>query len=126
MASYNKINGVKSTQNYHLLREILKAPVKDGGMGYQGLVLSDWWAMPGDQVPPPDNASAQGPTTEAVKAGLDIEVPWTLHYSQSTLTADEVPKELVDEAARRVLRQKLRFKTARNSDKWSVKQRRRS
>ncbi len=51
MASYNKINGVKSTQNYHLLREILKAPVKDGGMGYQGLVLSDWWAMPGDQVP---------------------------------------------------------------------------
>ena len=121
MASYNKINGVKSTQNLHLLREILKAPVDKGGMGYQGLVISDWWAMPGDQVPPPDNASAQAPTTIAVKAGLDIEVPWTLHYSTSTLTADEVDADLVKEAATRVLRQKLRFKTAKNSDGWSLK-----
>jgi len=120
MASYNKINGVKSTQNKHLLRDILKAPVSAGGMGYQGMVLSDWWAMPGDQQVPPDAASAQGPTTEAVKAGLDIEVPWTLHYSQSTLTKEEVPADLVEDSARRVIRQKLRFKTAKNSDGWSL------
>ena len=36
MASYNKINGNKNTQNKHLLRDILKAPVEQGGMGYQG------------------------------------------------------------------------------------------
>ncbi|MEI9941622.1 MAG: glycoside hydrolase family 3 C-terminal domain-containing protein [Pseudomonadota bacterium] len=118
MASYNKINGVKSTQNKHLLRDILKAPVESGGMGYQGLVLSDWWAMPGYQdAPPPDQA--QSLTTEAVAAGLDIEVPWTLHYSTTTLQAAD--QTLVREAAGRVLRQKYRFKTARDTDGWSIK-----
>ena len=46
LASYNLINNVKSTQNKHLLRDILK-----DGWGYQGFVISDWWAMPGDQGP---------------------------------------------------------------------------
>src|SRR6188768_195648 len=35
LASYNQINGVKNTQNKHLLRDILKAPVSQGGMGFQ-------------------------------------------------------------------------------------------
>ncbi|HET7540029.1 MAG TPA: glycoside hydrolase family 3 N-terminal domain-containing protein [Polyangiaceae bacterium] len=118
MASYNKINGKKNTQNKHLLRDILKAPVEQGGMGYQGLVLSDWWAMPGDQqIPSPSDA--QGYTTEAVEAGLDIEVPWTLHYSTDTL--GKADQTLVTDAARRVLRQKYRFKTALNTDGWSIK-----
>ncbi|HYQ18567.1 MAG TPA: glycoside hydrolase family 3 N-terminal domain-containing protein, partial [Polyangiaceae bacterium] len=119
MASYNKINGVKNTQNKHLLRDILKAPVDKGGMGYQGMVLSDWWAMPGDQNVPADTSIAQSLTTEAVNAGLDIEVPWTLHYSTATLAnADQT---LVEDAARRVLRQKYRFKTATTADAWSIK-----
>lgn len=118
MASYNKINDTKSTQNKHLLRDILKAPVDKGGMGYQGLVLSDWWAMPGYQDVP-DTSAAQSYTTEAVNAGLDIEVPWTLHYSTGTLA--QADQALVRDAARRVLRQKYRFKTATTSDGWSIK-----
>jgi beta-glucosidase len=117
MASYNKINGVKSTQNPHLLRDILKGPVENGGMGFQGLVISDWWAMPGDQNRP-DAATAQTLTTEAVNAGLDIEVPWTLHYSRSTLA--QADPGLVDDAARRILMQKFRFKSALASDGWSL------
>jgi beta-glucosidase len=120
MASYNLINGTKSTQNKHLLRDILKAPVEQGGFGYQGLVISDWWAMPGDQITP-DSGTAQSLTIEAVDAGLDVEVPWTLHYSKATLTAPMVDKGAVREAARRILTQKFRFKTARDSDGWSVK-----
>lgn len=119
MASYNKINGVKNTQNKHLLRDILKAPVDKGGMGYQGMVLSDWWAMPGDQEVPADTSIAQSLTTEAVNAGLDIEVPWTLHYSTATLA--NADQGLVTDAARRVLREKYRFKTATTSDGWSIK-----
>jgi beta-glucosidase len=117
MASYNKINGVKSTQNAHLLRDILKAPVEQGGMGFKGLVISDWWAMPGDQKAP-DAATAQTLTTEAVAAGLDIEVPWTLHYSTSTLA--QADQELVKDAARRILEQKFRFKSAKDTDGWSI------
>ncbi len=118
MASYNLINGVKSTQNKHLLRDILKAPVAQGGMGFQGLVLSDWWAMPGDQNVP-DAARALSDTQEAVIAGLDIEVPWTLHYSTATLQQSD--QAMVQEAARRVLAQKYRFKTARDTDNYSIK-----
>jgi beta-glucosidase len=118
MASYNKINGTKNTQNKHLLRDILKAPVAQGGIGYQGMVLSDWWAMPGDQVVP-STSDAMTLTTQAVEAGLDIEVPWTLHYSTDTLgLADQT---LVEDAARRVLREKFRFKTALQTDAWSAK-----
>ena len=118
LASYNQINGVKNTQNKHLLRDILKAPVSQGGMGFQGLVLSDWWAMPGDQNVP-DAAYALSDTKEAVLAGLDVEVPWTLHYSTSTL--QQADQALVQDAARRVLTQKFRFKTARDTDGYSVK-----
>lgn len=117
MASYNLINDVKATQNKHLLRDILKAPTAQGGMGFEGLVLTDWWAMPGDQNVPDAN-SAQAVTNEAVIAGTDIEVPWTLHYSEQTLVnADQT---LVNDAARRVLLQKFRFKSALTTDGWSI------
>ena len=118
MAAYNQVNGVKSTQSQHLLRDMLKGPVEQGGFGFQGLVISDWWAMPGDQVVP-DPATAESVANEALHAGLDVEVPWNLHYSPEILArADQA---LVREAAGRVLRQKFRFKTARSSDAWGVK-----
>jgi hypothetical protein len=72
LAAYNKVNGVKATQNKHLLRDILKAPVSSGGFGFQGFVLSDWWAMPGDQNVP-DAVAAQSVTNEAVVAPLFVE-----------------------------------------------------
>jgi beta-glucosidase len=118
MASYNLVNGTKATQNAHLLRNVLKGPVEQGGMGYQGFVLTDWWAMPGDQVVP-DTGTAQAVATEAVIAGLDVEVPWALHYTVDTLAnADQL---LVQEAAKRVLTQKFRFGSAMDSDPWGLK-----
>src|SRR6478609_1157777 len=118
MAAYNKVNGVKTTQNKHLLRDVLKGPLDKGGFGFQGLVISDWWGMPGDlNIPTVD--TAQMLANEAVQAGLDIEVPWALHYAPELLAnADQT---LVREAAGRVLRQKFRFNTARSSDWWGVK-----
>jgi beta-glucosidase len=118
MAAYNLVNGVKSTQNEHLLRDILKAPIEQGGMGFQGFVISDWWAMPGDQEIP-DAATAQAVTNEAVLAGTDVEVPWQIHYSRVTLA--NADQSLVEEAARRVLTQKFRFGTALDSDGWGKK-----
>ncbi len=118
MASYNLVNGVKATQNPHLLRDILKAPVAQNGFGFEGLVITDWWAMPGDQTVP-DSAVALSVTKDAVVAGTDIEVPWTLHYSESTLA--QADQSLVKEAAQRVLTQKYRFKSALSTDGWSLK-----
>jgi len=118
MASYNSVNGTKATQNEHLLRKVLKAPISEGGMGFEGLVLTDWWAMPGDQNVQ-DVAIAQGVTHDAVVAGTDIEVPWTLHYRVETLLNED--PLLIDEAAKRVLTQKFLFGSAMDTDPWSLK-----
>lgn len=119
MAAYNKINGVKSTQSGHLLSNILRAPYEAGGMGFRGLVLSDWWAMPGYQGPI-ETATALAQADEAARAGLDIEVPWTLNYGQLAGAVAERPDlaSFIDASARRILEQKFRFETALTSDSW--------
>ncbi len=119
MASYNLVNGIKATQNEHLLRGILKAPVERGGMGFEGFVVSDWWALPGDQTAPRDAPLAQNVATKAVHAGLDVEMPWTFYYNQTTLT--NVDPALIDDAVKRILTQKLRFNTLLTTDPWGAK-----
>ncbi len=119
MASYNKVNGVKATQNPHLLQKRPQGACRAERLrATEGLVITDWWAMPGDQAVP-DSAIAQSVTTEAVFAGPDIEVPWTLHYSESTLA--QADQSLVKDSAQRVLTQKYRFKSALSTDGWSLK-----
>ncbi len=117
MASHNLINGVESTQNEHLLRGILKAPLERGGMGFGGFVITDWWAMPGGESVP-DAATAQAVTVDALHAGTDMEMPWTLHYDETTLA--NADPTLVEVAARRILTQKYRFGTALTTDPWSM------
>lgn len=56
MCSYNKINGVYSSDNRHLLTEILRDE-----WGFDGAVVSDWNAL--------------NNRIEGVKAGMDIEMP---------------------------------------------------
>lgn len=56
MASYNKLNGVRATENAHILNDILRKE-----WGYDGFVVSDWGAV-NDRV-------------ESLKAGMDLEMP---------------------------------------------------
>ncbi|NCC07352.1 MAG: glycosyl hydrolase [Clostridia bacterium] len=56
MCSYNKLNGTYACENYKLLTGILRDE-----WGFNGLVMTDWGAM-NDRV-------------EAIKAGLDLEMP---------------------------------------------------
>ena len=66
MASYNKLNGFYTTENYHLLTEILRDE-----WGFEGFVVSDWTAV--------DDINA------AVLAGMDLEMPEAggIHYLDS-------------------------------------------
>jgi len=105
MASYNQINGQKSTQNKHLLTDILRTD-----FGFRGLVISDWWAMPPvEQAIASDAAEAQANSATAVDAGLDIEVPWINNFAQ---LPGRVPEAQITAAAGRILEQKFRFKSA--------------
>lgn len=56
MCSYNKLNGIWTSENKYLLTELLKEE-----WGYDGLVISDWGAV--------------HDICKAVRAGLDLEMP---------------------------------------------------
>ena len=56
MCSYNRINGVYSSDNKYLLNDILRKE-----WGYKGIVVSDWNAV-NDRV-------------DGIKAGMDLEMP---------------------------------------------------
>ncbi len=56
MASYNKINGVYSSENSWLLNEVLRDE-----WGFEGLVMSDWGAV-SDRV-------------KGIASGMDLEMP---------------------------------------------------
>lgn len=108
MAAYNSVNGVKSTQNKHLLNELLRDQ-----FGFKGFVLSDWWAMPGGSGNiTTDQQKANA--AQALLAGMDMELPWNYNYSQieSQVTSNAITQATVNEAALRVVREKFRFNVA--------------
>lgn len=113
MASYNLINGKKATQNKHILTDVLR-----NDFGFKGFVLSDWWAMPNVSPSGVDTTTLKVTAVEAVKAGLDVEVPWGLNYGQLENIVNSnggLTKADLDVATARILEQKYRF----NADRLS-------
>lgn len=88
MCSYNRINGVYSSQNRWLLTDILR-----GEWGFGGLVVSDWGAV-SDRV-------------AALAAGLDLEMPSTGGRTDQEIVdavkAGSLDESVVDVAAGRVV-----------------------
>jgi beta-glucosidase len=118
MAAYNQLNGSHSTQNKHLLTDLLRTD-----FGFKGLVLSDWWAMPGGRDVNASTASANA--QEAILAGLDLELPWSLNFAQiEAITGSGRPltEANITDAASRILEQKFRFKVANISGARGLKQ----
>jgi len=106
MSAYNNLNGYLCGHNPHLLREILK-----GDWGFQGFVISDFGLGVKD-------------TVAAANAGLDIEMPSTMHYGKKLKQAvldGKVPEPAIDEAVTRILRQKLRFSHLEDKGGYSLK-----
>lgn len=89
MCSYNRLHGVHASENRWLLTEVLREE-----WGYDGVVVSDW--------------NAVHHRVRALLAGLDLEMPGTAGVTDAEVVAavraGEVPEEVVDAAARRVLR----------------------
>jgi beta-glucosidase len=107
MASYNKVRGTKSTQNKHTLTDVLRTD-----FGFKGFVLSDWWAMPASSKASTDPTILKSDAVMAVKAGLDVELPWALSFGQLESivnTKGGLTEEDINTSAKRVLEQKFRF-----------------
>lgn len=96
MCAYNKVNGIFCSQNRKLLTEILKQE-----WGFEGLVISDWGAV-WDRV-------------EALKAGLDLEMPGPKHRRvrevMDAVKAGILDEAVLDEAVRQIL--SVVFKTSK-------------
>ncbi|MFC5790255.1 glycoside hydrolase family 3 C-terminal domain-containing protein [Agromyces tardus] len=88
MCSYNKINGVYSSENRWLLTDLLR-----GEWGFDGAVVSDWGAV--------------GNRVAALAAGLDLEMPGTGGVTDREIVdavrSGRLDEAVVDEAVRRVV-----------------------
>lgn len=116
MAAYNQIQtdgaAKKCTQNKHLLTDILRTV-----FGFQGMVLSDWWAMPGSQAAPQSQWASTA--QEAIQAGMDMELPWKLNFQ--ALPAISGIEPTVTTAAQRVVRTKVHWKIDKSNGAIGLK-----
>ncbi|MFY7744634.1 MAG: glycoside hydrolase family 3 N-terminal domain-containing protein [Erythrobacter sp.] len=104
MASYNEIDGVPSHANKWLLQDVLR-----GEWGYQGAVVSDYYAIE-DMARlhhiAKDNAAAG---ERALLAGVDVDLPEGAGFKDLARSVREgrVPQSAVDNAVRRLLTMKF-------------------
>jgi beta-glucosidase len=105
MASYNLVQVTDgpdtaphhSTQSAELLTSMLRTT-----FGFKGFVISDWWALPGDNAACSASPAFQAETSAlAVNAGLDIEMPWDSNYSQlqNDLNQNSITQQAIKTAA---------------------------
>lgn len=104
MASYNEIDGLPSHANPWLLRDVLR-----GEWGYQGAVVSDYFAIREliTRHKMFDDIKEAG--ERAIKSGVDSETPdgeGFVHLPELVRTG-RVPVQMVDDAVRRILRLKF-------------------
>jgi len=93
MAAYNKVNGTYSSENTHLLKDILKDE-----WGFEGFVVSDW--------------GATHSTVAAANNGLDMEMPTGAFFSaklSEAVKAGQVSEATINDKVRRILRMMMRF-----------------
>lgn len=103
MSAYNRVNGDYCGHNRRLLTDILKKE-----WGFAGFVISDFLLGVRDTV-----AAAEG--------GMNIEMPFTLHFGKRLLRQvrkGRVPEERIEDAVLRILRQKLRFAKIGEPDRY--------
>jgi beta-glucosidase len=100
MAAMNLVNSTNCTQNAHLLTDILRTD-----FGFQGFVMSDWWAIQGGNGGSPSASLGAA----AISAGLDMELPWNWDFNAIDSTSSGVTSTQLQTAAKRILEQKYRF-----------------
>jgi beta-xylosidase len=104
MPSYTDIDGVPVSGDRELLTTLLRDE-----LGFDGLVVSDYYAIAFLQTQHAVAATPAQAAAMALEAGLDVELPSVTCYGSALVSAVQdgrVPMELVDRAAARVLRQK--------------------
>ena len=105
MVSYSSWNGEHMHGNKHMITDVLK-----GELGFGGFVVTDWQAI--DRMAPGDYSKA---IEIALGAGIDMVMvpnayPEFIAGTKALVAAGRVPQARIDDAVRRILKQKARFK----------------
>lgn len=89
MCSYNLLNGSYTSENEHLLHDILREE-----WGYEGVVISDWTAV-NDRI-------------RGLKAGLDLEMPGPAGYNTKAIIkaveSGNLAEEQLNKSVARILK----------------------
>lgn len=103
MNAFNELNGIPSTGNSYLQRDILK-----GKWGFNGFVVSDWGSI-GEMVTHGFAKSKADAARLAITAGSDMDMESKSYIDNlaNLVKSGEVNIEVVDDAVRRILRKKF-------------------
>lgn len=105
MNSYTDVDGEPCTSSVRLMTEVLRDELE-----FEGVVVSDYWSISYLELMHRVAASPQESGVLALKAGIDVELPFTRCYGNNLVEAVRtgmVEEKYVDRACRRVLSQKL-------------------
>jgi beta-glucosidase len=104
MAAFTDVDGVPMHAHPRLLREVLK-----GEWGFDGVVVADWNGV-GQLVNQGVASDLRDAAAQAIAAGVDIDMvsgAYAAHLA-GLVESGQVSLELVDDAARRIIRLKIR------------------
>lgn len=105
MAAFSDVDGIPMHSHRHLIRDVLK-----GEWGFDGVVVGDWNGI-GELVAHGVARDLRAAAKLAIEAGVDVDMvsgAYSAHLTE-LVEAGDVDRELVVDAARRVLRLKLRL-----------------
>ncbi len=114
MNSFNEINGVASTGNKMLQRDILK-----GDWQFNGFIVSDWGSI-GEMTAHGNAKDGKHAAEIAINAGSDMDMESYLYVEHlaSLVKEGKVKATLIDDAARRILRVKFEMGLFQNPYKY--------
>jgi beta-glucosidase len=103
MNSFNDINGIPSTGNKYLQRDILK-----GKWNFKGFVVSDWGSM-AEMVTQGYAKDKKEAAFDAITAGSDMDMESNSYrdHLAELVRENKVPIALVDDAVKRILYKKF-------------------
>lgn len=103
MNSFNEINGIPSTGNIYIQRELLK-----GRWNFNGMTVSDWGSI-GEMVAHGYVEDLKGAAYSAIMAGSDMDMESRAYIShlRQLINEGKVPMDVLDDAVRRVLLKKF-------------------
>ena len=105
MCSFNDINGVPSSGNVHLNRDILR-----NEWGYDGMLVSDWASIQ-QMIPHGFCADLSDAAQKAAAAGVDMDMESYayIQHLEKLVKEGKVDEKVIDEMVRNVLRLKFRL-----------------